>query len=76
MPASSALSASSPKDFLEKTDALEDARDALARAIVATAKASPSGDVPPDYKEYEDEYDANTKDFFGKRDYRGGESLL
>ena len=43
------------KDFLEKTDAFTDARDTLVRAKVATAKASPFGSVPPEYKEFEDE---------------------
>ncbi|MDE0425436.1 MAG: hypothetical protein OXN25_11245 [Candidatus Poribacteria bacterium] len=53
-------------DYLEKTKVYEDARDTLVRAKVATAKASPSGNVPPEYKEYEDEYDSNTNDFFNK----------
>ena len=37
------------KDFLEKTDAFVDARDTLARAHVARAKAI-NQDVPPDMK--------------------------
>ena len=51
-------------DYLEKTDAFEDARDSLVRAKVATAKASPTGNVPPEWSEFEAEYDANTNDYF------------
>ena len=53
-------------DYLEKTDAYQDAMETLIRAKVATAKASPTGNVPPDWKEYEDEYDANSKDYLDK----------
>ena len=52
------------KDYLEKTEAYEDAREALVRAKVATAKASPTGNVPPEWEEYEDEYDKNKDKFF------------
>lgn len=52
------------KDYLEKTEAYEDAREALVRAKVATAKASPTGNVPPEWKSYEEEYDANKGSFF------------
>ena len=54
------------KDYLEKTKAFEDARDAFIRAKVATAKASPTGNVPPEWKEFEDEYDANPKEYLSK----------
>ena len=54
------------KDYLEKTEAYRKAMDALIRAKVATAKASPTGNVPPDWKAYEDEYDSNSEEFFGK----------
>ena len=53
-------------DYLEKTEAYQDAYEIFNRAQVATAKASPSGNVPPDMKEYEDEYDANSEDYLSK----------
>ncbi len=54
------------KDYFDKTEAYQDALETFNRAQVATAKASPSGNVPPDMKKYEDEYDANSKDYLGK----------
>ena len=51
------------KDYREKTEAYQDAVELFNRAQVATAKASPSGNVPPDMKKYEDEYDSNPTSF-------------
>lgn len=52
-------------DYLNKVSVFETARDTLRRAHVARAK-SIKQDVPPDYKELEDEYDSNQEAFFDK----------
>ncbi len=53
------------KDYLEKTQTFEDARKTLRRAHVARAK-SYHQDIPPDYKDLEDEYDRNKNESFNK----------
>ena len=50
-------------DYLEKTDAFLNARETLERAHVVRAKAVDQ-DIPPNYKELEDEYDSNNNDSF------------
>lgn len=50
------------EDYYEKTNDFHTARSSVVRATVAAAKALGT-DVPPEWTEYEGEYDSNPNDF-------------